>query len=74
MSPSKVDPPSEIGGIRSVQVTKGGTSFSWNGEQVPNRNSRQANNNTLNCNKGSSNDITGSSTTAKNNNEEVNCQ
>ena len=74
MSPSKVDPPPEIGGIRSVQVTKGGTLFSWNGEQVPNRNSRQANNNTLNCNKGSSNDITGSSTTAKKNNEKVNCQ
>jgi len=74
MSPSKVNSPSEIGGIRSVQVTEGGTSFSWNGEQVPNRNSRQANNNTLNCNKGSSNDITGSSTTAKKNKEEFNCQ
>ena len=74
MSPSKVDSPSEIGGIRSVQVTEGGTSFSWNGEQVPNRNNRRANNNTLNCNKGSINDVTGSHTTAKNNNEKDNCQ
>ena len=41
--------------------------------QIVTRNSRQANNNMLNCNKGSINDVTGSPTTAKNK-EEFNCQ